>query len=67
MDLFGQPVRDWNFSAGEMGARAGANQVAWDGTNASGDKVASGGYLCQVLVEESDGVVQGVRKVGVIR
>lgn len=66
-DLTGGRVREWTFFPGEAGARAGDNRVEWDGTNASGDKVAAGGYMCQVLVEEENGVVQGVRKVGVVR
>jgi hypothetical protein len=65
--LLGQPVRSWEFSAGQAGARAGENRLAWDGTDESGQKVSAGGYVCQLLVEEQSGLVQGVRKIGVIR
>jgi hypothetical protein len=65
-DLSGAPIRTWNFYPGEAGARAGENRIAWDGSDESGQKVAAGGYVCQVLVEQESGVMQGVRKVGVI-
>jgi len=66
-DLFGNNVKEWNFFPGEPGAMEGANKVEWDGTNGQGEKVAAGGYICRVLVEESEGVLHGVRKVGVAR
>lgn len=66
-DYSGVPIRSWQFSAGTVGGRSGENRLVWDGSDESGRKVAAGGYVCQVLVQESDGVMQGVRKVGVIR
>ena len=64
-DLFGFQVRDFNFSPGDTGARTGENNIRWDGTDESGQKVAKGGYLCQVTVQ-GDRPVRGVRKIGVI-
>lgn len=66
-DYSGAPVRSWQFSAGTPGGTSGDNRLLWDGSDESGRKVAAGGYLCQILVEERDGVMQGVRKVGVVR
>ncbi len=66
-DLLGGRVREWNFNAGADGAHQGENRLAWDGTDEGGQKVAAGGYLCQVLVKEEAGVVQGIRKIGVVR
>lgn len=64
-DLFGYPVKEFYFTAGEMGGRSGVNTIRWDGTNGNGDKVSKGGYVCQVLVEANQ-PVQGIRKIGVI-
>jgi hypothetical protein len=66
-DYSGAPIRSWQFSAGAPGGMLGENRLQWDGSDESGRKVAAGGYVCQVLVEEDHGVMQGVRKVGVIR
>ena len=63
-DLFGHRVKEFNFAPGEMGARLGQNRIAWDGTDETGQKVAKGGYVCQVTVE-GDQPVRGVRKIGV--
>jgi hypothetical protein len=65
-DLMGGSVREWEFSAGQSGARAGENRLSWDGTDEQGRRVAAGGYVCQVLVDESRGVVQGLRKIAVV-
>src|SRR5579872_6371967 len=32
-DLLGSRVREWSFKPGDMGGRAGSNQILWDGTN----------------------------------
>lgn len=64
-DLFGYRVKEFNFSAGELGARRGENIVRWDGTDGSGQKVSMGGYLCQVTVEGEQSA-RGIRKIGVI-
>lgn len=65
VDLFGIPVREFSFSPGDVGARAGENIVRWDGTDASGQKVSKGGYICQVIVE-GERPSRGIRKIGVI-
>ena len=64
-DLFGFLVREFNLSPGDMGARLGENKVRWDGTDESGQKVAKGGYVCQVTVE-GDQPARAVRKIGVV-
>lgn len=64
-DLFGYPVKEFNFSAGEMGAKAGVNQIKWDGSDGTGEKVSKGGYICQVIVD-GELPVKGIRKIGVI-
>ena len=64
-DLFGFQVREYNFGPGEMGGRLGDNSIQWDGTDESGQKVAKGGYICQVTVE-GDRPARGLRKIGVI-
>jgi hypothetical protein len=64
-DLFGYPVKEFSFNAGEMGARAGVNEIQWDGTDGTGSKVSKGGYICRVTVE-GDRPVNGIRKIGVI-
>lgn len=65
VDLFGYPVREFYFSPGEAGAKAGENVVRWDGTDASGQKVSKGGYICQVSAE-GNRPARGIRKIGVI-
>lgn len=65
-DYFGGTIRRWEIPAGLPGAQTGTNRLVWDGTNESGEKVTAGGYVCQILVSEESGVVQGIRKIGVI-
>lgn len=64
-DLFGYRVQNFYFSPGQEGGRRGQNKISWDGRNASGNKVAKGGYICQVIVE-GDQRARAVRKIGVI-
>lgn len=64
-DLFGNAVRDFTFSPGEMGGRQGTNTIRWDGTDQTGQKVSKGGYVCQILVQ-GEQTVRGIRKIGVI-
>ena len=66
-DVLGGHVRNWELPAGADGARGGLNRVPWDGTDEGGHKVPAGGYVCQVMVTEDDGLVQGIRKIGLIR
>ncbi len=65
-DLLGSPVRVWNLDAGQIGAQQGLNQVPWDGADERGEKVPAGGYVCQVMVDEERGLVQGIRKIAVV-
>jgi hypothetical protein len=60
-------VREWSFSAGEAGGRQGENRFAWTGVNEDGERVAPGGYICQVIASDEAGLIQGVRKIGVVR
>ena len=64
-DLFGFQVKEFNLPPGDFGGRAGENKIRWDGTDETGQKVAKGGYLCQVTVQ-GDRPVRGTRKIGVI-
>ena len=68
-DLLGYKVREWTFKPGQEGGRKGANRVppeGWDGTNAAGQKVSKGGYIAQIKVKSSKGIVTAIRKIGVI-
>lgn len=65
-DLTGFRVRQWEFSPGQSGGRAGLNQVLWDGTNEAGRKVSKGGYLAQIEVDTGKTVATALRKIGVI-
>lgn len=64
-DLFGYMVNEFYFSAGEAGGRSGENVVRWNGSTNAGDKVSTGGYICQVTVE-GDQTARSMRKIGVI-
>ena len=65
-DLFGVKVRTWAFNSGDDGGRAGQNQFSWDGTNAQGQKVAKGGYLALIAVDNPTATAKTIRKIGVI-
>ena len=64
-DLFGYKVKEFTFSPGEEGGRAGINELKWNGTDETGSKVSMGGYVCQVIVE-GDQPVRSIRKIGVV-
>jgi hypothetical protein len=66
-DVLGQRVREWNFGAGENGARAGFNAIAWDGASEDGKKLATGVYVCLVEVSGDSGASENWRKIGLIR
>ncbi len=69
-DLLGYKVREWTFKPGQEGGKKGANRVppdGWDGTNEAGQKVSKGGYIAQIRVKSTKGVVTAIRKIGVIR
>jgi len=65
-DLLGRRVREWSFPSGDMGGRLGSNQVLWDGTNETGQKVSKGGYIAEIQVETSSTTATVIRKIGVI-
>ncbi|MBU1078730.1 MAG: hypothetical protein KKH98_15635 [Spirochaetes bacterium] len=39
-------TKDWKFTKGSEGGRAGINRIFWDGRNNSGYKIANGVYFC---------------------
>ncbi len=66
--MSGDLVRDETFARGATGGRTGLNQWTWDGRNARGNLIASGGYL--MLIEaHGTGETQHVirRKIAVVR
>lgn len=65
-DLFGFEVKRWTFNAGDTGGRAGDNAFLWDGCNASGQKVAKGGYIAAIEADSPSGSFTTRRKIGVI-
>ncbi|HRY30026.1 MAG TPA: hypothetical protein P5079_08340, partial [Elusimicrobiota bacterium] len=65
-DLLGYKVREWEFSAGSLGGRAGPNTYSWDGANEGGAKVAAGGYILRIEVRGSKGTTTVIRKIGII-
>ena len=61
-DLLGNQVRE--FPVRKEGA--GLNSLIWDGTDDTGRKVAKGGYLCAVEIENENIEFVATRKIGVI-
>ena len=51
-DLLGNLVKTWEIPNGDTNAKAGLNQLSWNGRNGQGDIVANGGYIAFV---HSDG------------
>jgi hypothetical protein len=49
-DLAGNPVRTFNFAAGQNGGKAGDNTPVWDGKNNFGQRVPNGPYLYFIIV-----------------
>jgi hypothetical protein len=47
-DLFGGLVKKWDVASGDYCAKAGINQMPWDGRNGRGDVVANGGYIVSI-------------------
>ena len=54
-----------SFALGMPGGQFGVNNVEWDGTDSSGNKVSKGGYIA-VIQAKGDKVVSVKRKIGVI-
>ncbi len=66
--LSGGLVLDREFAPGGDGGRAGLNEFRWDGTNGTGDPVASGGYVLLVEAEAGGTTLHTMRrKIGVVR
>ena len=65
-DLLGYVVREFSFSNGATGGKAGPNYVLWDGKNGLGGFVSKGGYIIRVKASSSKGNKVILRKVGVI-
>ena len=64
-DLFGYKVAEFSYAAGTPGGSFGVNNVEWDGTDGSGQRVSKGGYVA-VIQAKGDKVVSVNRKIGVI-
>ncbi|HOW89495.1 MAG TPA: hypothetical protein PL037_04365, partial [Elusimicrobiales bacterium] len=65
-DLLGYMVKEYKFSSGSEGGRAGPNVVVWDGRNDLGSFVSKGGYIARVKASGSKGSAIIIRKIGVI-
>jgi flagellar hook assembly protein FlgD len=61
-DIFGYIVRDYP----EFQNISGLNKLIWDGTNENGQKVAKGGYICQIEISYGSKPIVITRKIGVI-
>jgi len=67
-DLMGNLVKVFEKKKGEEGGRGGdLNRVEWDGRNGRGDKVANGGYICRVQIDDGKRVKSKIRKILVIK
>jgi hypothetical protein len=66
-DPFGNQVLSRSYTRNQPGARAGINQVYWDGRNAQGRTVASGIYAVQVTGQDHTGIpYRASTRVGVV-
>jgi len=65
-DLLAKRVKGWDFAPGQPGARAGNNQILWDGADEAGRKVSKGGYIAEIQVETPNTAATVIRKIGVI-
>ena len=62
----GEKVRQFSFSAGSNGGRAGINSgIYWDGYNGNGDEVLNGVYIA--LIEVAKGDLTAKLKLAVIK
>jgi len=67
-DLMGNLVRTFEKRKGEDGGKGGElNKIEWDGRNGRGDKVANGGYICRVQLDDGKRVKSKIRKILVIK
>lgn len=65
-DLLGYVVKQFSFSPGQQGGRAGPNFIVWDGKNGQGRYVAKGGYVARIKAGSAAGTATVLRKIGVI-
>jgi hypothetical protein len=66
--LSGSEVFVNKYSAGELGGRAGNNEIEWTGENGQGETVASGGYILEVEAEhDGESIHKMRRRIGVVR
>ena len=66
-DTFGNPVRKWELSPNEEGARMGLNRFEWDGRDQKRRRVASGAYIVQVVgFSHTETFFNRTAKVGVV-
>ena len=67
-DLMGNLVKIFEKKKGEDGGKGGElNKVEWDGRNGRGDRVANGGYICRVQMDDGKRVKSKIRKILVIK
>jgi flagellar hook assembly protein FlgD len=64
----GYKVREWHFSAGGPGGKAGPNVFQWDGTESGGAHVSAGGYIMriEVISAGAKGSTTVIRKIGIL-
>ena len=48
-DITGQEIRKWGIPSGTPGARAGVNQIEWDGRSIFGEVVGNGMYVYKII------------------
>jgi flagellar hook assembly protein FlgD len=56
--LLGDRVWSRAITAGDVGGRAGLNEVAWDGRNTAGQPVRNGVYHCRIRGGDVDRMVK---------
>jgi hypothetical protein len=65
-DVYGGKVKHMSFDAGQTGGMQGSNNVTWDGTDGSGNKVSKGMYLGVVQSQLAGGNNKVTIKIGVM-
>ena len=81
-DLLGKKVYSWHFEPNEEvqfpddertgdersgGGVEGPNKIVWYLKNEVGNKVAKGGYICRIKIQNSKGTFEKTYKIGIIR
>jgi len=66
--ISGKLVYQKEFASGENGGHTGLNDISWSGVNKVGERVASGVYICRIVVEDNqDTVEEKIKKIAVLR